>query len=141
MGKQSSNLLNLTQSAEAVGVTRKTLYTHIDKGLISVTRRNGKRFIDVSELVRHYGSVSLPVEKVNTVTRSQPIHENTAILDMQRELSELRKLIEGQQLLLESKQETESLKEERDQALLEVERVKSALEAERNKGFWQRLFG
>ena len=147
MSKQSSNLLNLTQAAEAVGITRKTLYSHIDKGLVSVTRQNGKRYVDVSELIRNYGSVSLPEEKVNAVTRSQTKHGDDAILAMQRELVELRKLIEKQQLLLEDKQQTEQLRElmtglqnERDVATQELEKVKAELESERKKGFWSKLF-
>jgi len=147
MSKQGRNLLNLTQSADAVGVTRKTLYSHIDKGLVSVTRQNGKRYIDVSELVRHYGSVSIPEEKVNDVTRSQTKHNDDAISAMQRELIELRKLIEKQQLLLEDKQQVDQLRElmtglqnERDMATQELEKVKAELEAERKKGFWSKLF-
>lgn len=148
MSKQGQNLLNLTQAAEAVGITRKTLYAHIDKGLVSVTRQQGKRYVDVSELIRHYGSVSLPEEKVNGVTRSQTKHDDDAILAMQRELVELRKLIERQQLLLEDKQEADRLREqvtglqnERDAAAQELEKVKSELETERKKGFWKRMFG
>lgn len=147
MSKQSQNLLNLTQAAEAVGITRKTLYSHIDKGLVSVTRQQGKRYVDVSELIRHYGSVSLPEEKVNGVTRSQTIHNDDTILAMQRELVELRKLIEKQQLLLEDKQETDRLREqvtglqnERGAVAFELEKVKAELEVERKKGFWRRLF-
>ncbi|MBS2827189.1 helix-turn-helix domain-containing protein [Klebsiella pneumoniae] len=147
MSKQSQNLLNLTQAAEAVGITRKTLYSHIDKGLVSVIRQQGKRYVDVSELIRHYGSVSLPEEKVNTITRSQTKHDDDAISAMQRELVELRKLIEKQQLLLEDKQEADRLREqmtglqnERDAAAQELEKVKAELEAERKKGFFGRLF-
>ncbi|OJE56271.1 hypothetical protein AQD70_05900, partial [Klebsiella pneumoniae] len=146
-GKQSQNLLNLTQAADAVGITRKTLYSHIDKGLVSVTRQQGKRYVDVSELIRHYGSVSLSEEKVNTFTRSQTKHDDDAISAMQRELVELRKLIEKQQLLLEDKQETDRLREqvtglqnERDAASLALEKVKAELEAERKKGLFRRLF-
>ncbi|ENQ6478287.1 helix-turn-helix domain-containing protein [Klebsiella pneumoniae] len=148
MSKQGKNLLNLTQAAEAVGITRKTLYSHIDKGLVSVTRQQGKRYVDVSELIRYYGSVSLPEEKVNTVTRSQTKHNDDTILAMQRELVELRKLIEKQQLLLEDKQEADRLREqvtglqnERDAAAQELKKVKAELEAKRNNGFWKRLFG
>ncbi|EMJ3745227.1 MULTISPECIES: helix-turn-helix domain-containing protein [Klebsiella] len=148
MSKQSQNLLNLTQAADAVGITRKTLYSHIDKGLVSVTRQQGKRYVDVSELIRHYGSVSLPEEKINTVTRSQTKHDDDTILAMQRELVELRKLIEKQQLLLEDKQEADRLREqvtglqnERDAAAQELEKVKVELAATRNNGFWKRLFG
>jgi len=148
VSKQSRNLLNLTQASEAVGITRKTLYSHIDKGLVSVTRQQGKRYVDVSELIRHYGSVSLPEEKVNGVTRSQTKHDDDTILAMQRELVELRKLIEKQQLLLEDKQEADRLREqvtglqnERDAAAQELKKVKAELEAKRNNGFWKRLFG
>lgn len=147
MSKQSQNLLNLTQAAEAVGITRKTLYSHIDKGLVSVTRQQGKRYVDVSELIRHYGSLSLHEEKVNSVTRSQGKHDGDTILAMQRELVELRKLIEKQQLLLEDKQEADRLREqvtglqnERDAAAQELEKVYAELEAEKNKGFFRRLF-
>ncbi|WP_117094382.1 hypothetical protein, partial [Klebsiella pneumoniae] len=147
VSKQSQNLLNLTQAAEAVGITRKTLYSHIDKGLVSVTRQQGKRYVDVSELIRHYGSLSLPEEKVNSVTRSQGKHDGDTILAMQRELVELRKLIEKQQLLLEDKQEADRLREqvtglqnERDAAAQELEKVYAELEAEKNKGFFRRLF-
>ncbi|WP_413499916.1 hypothetical protein [Buttiauxella gaviniae] len=147
MSKQPSNLLNLTQAAEAVGITRKTLYSHIDKGLVSVTRQNGKRYVDVSELIRNYGSVSLPEVKVNDVTRSQTKHDGDTILAMQRELVELRKLIERQQLLLEDKQEAERLREEivglqseHVIAMQELEKVKAELDGERKKGFFERLF-
>lgn len=148
MSKQGQNLLNLTQAADAVGITRKTLYSHIDKGLVSVTRQQGKRYVDVSELIRHYGSVSLPEEKINAVTRSQTKHDDDAISAMQRELVELRKLIEKQQLLLEDKQEADRLREqmtglqnERDATSQELEKVKAELEAERKKGLWKRMFG
>jgi uncharacterized protein (DUF2252 family) len=148
VSKQGQNLLNLTQAADAVGITRKTLYSHIDKGLVSVTRQQGKRYVDVSELIRHYGSVSLPEEKINAVTRSQTKHDDDTILAMQRELVELRKLIEKQQLLLEDKQEADRLREqvtglqnERDTTAQALEKVKSELETERKKGFWKRMFG
>lgn len=147
MSKQARNLLNLTQAADAVGITRKTLYSHIEKGLVSVTRQQGKRYVDVSELIRHYGSVSLPDGKVNAVTRSQTKHDDDAISAMQRELAELRKLIERQQLLLEDKQEADRLREqvtglknERDVAGRELEKLKSELDAERQKGFWTKIF-
>jgi len=148
VSKQGQNLLNLTQAADAVGITRKTLYSHIDKGLVSVTRQQGKRYVDVSELIRYYGSVSLPQEKVNTVTRSQTKHDDDAISAMQRELVELRRLIEKQQLLLEDKQAADRLREqmtglqnERDAAAQELDKVKAELEAERKKGFWSKFFG
>lgn len=161
MAKQVSNLLNLSQASEAAGVTRKTLYSHIDKGLISVTNKNGKRFIDVSELIRHYGNVSLPVSKVNDVTQSQNKQDNDvylAIQDMQKQIESLQKLVteqaEGMTLLLEDKLARKSLEEElvnlrknneeigtENQSIRdELIAVKSELEKEKKKGFLQRIF-
>lgn len=155
MSKQTQNLLNLTQAAEAVGVTRKTLYSHIDKGLVSVTRSQGKRYVDVSELLRHYGDVSLPKDKVSEVTRSQDKHDNDtsqALKDMQKELAELRILVEGQQqLLLEDKQARDQQNKQQsaerqeqfeliEQLQQERDALSAALEAERGKGFWSRIF-
>jgi hypothetical protein len=51
------------------------------------------------------------------------------------ELGELRARLE-----LTAKAES-SLREERDQARAEAEKFRAELEAERSKGFWQRLFG
>lgn len=161
MAKQVSNLLNLSQASEAAGVTRKTLYSHIDKGLISVTNKNGKRFIDVSELIRHYGNVSLPVSKVNDVTQSQSKQDNDvylAIQDMQKQIESLQKLVteqaEGMTLLLEDKLARKSLEEElinlkknneeigtENQSIRdELSAVKLELEKEKKKGFLQRIF-
>lgn len=161
MGKQVSNLLNLSQASEAAGVTRKTLYSHIDKGLISVTNKNGKRFIDVSELIRHYGNVSLPVSKVNEVTQSQSKQNNDvyhAIQDMQKQIESLQKMVADQSdsmtLLLEDKLVRKSLEEEllelrknneefgtENQSIRdELNTVKSELERERKKGFFRRIF-
>lgn len=151
MSKHPQNLLNLTQAAEAVGVTRKTLYSHIDKGLISITRSQGKRYVDVSELLRHYGDVSLPDAEVNKVTRSQDKHESDTsqtLKAMQKELAELRLLVEGQQqLLLEDKQARENQNAERQEQIELIEQLQrerdalsAALEAEKGKGFWSRIF-
>jgi len=161
MANQVSNLLNLSQASEAAGVTRKTLYSHIDKGLISVTNKNGKRFIDVSELIRHYGNVSIPVSKVNDVTQSQNKQDNDvylAIQDMQKKIESLQKLVSDQSdsmaLLLEDKLARKSLEEElvelrknneeigtENQSIRdELNAVKSELEREKKKGFFSRIF-
>lgn len=161
MKNSVSNLLNLSESSKAVGITRKTLYSHIDKGLISVTSKNGKRFIDVSELIRHYGNVSIPVSKVNEVTQSQNKQGDDvylAIQDMQKQIESLQKLIteqaEGMTLLLEDKLARKSLEEElvnlrknneeigtENQSIKdELSVVKSELEREKKKGFLQRIF-
>jgi len=147
MAKQVSNLLNLSQASEAAGVTRKTLYSHIDKGLISVTNKNGKRFIDVSELIRHYGNVSLPVSKVNDVTQSQNKQDNDvylAIQDMQKKIESLQKLVteqaEGMTLLLEDKKAR--LESENDRSSLEKRNIalEKELELYKKRGLLKRIF-
>ena len=147
MSKQYQNLLNLTQASEAVGVTRKTLYSHINKGLVSVIKQGSKRFIDVSELIRYYGSVTLPEEKLSNVTQSQSKQNDDTILAMQRELVELRKLFESQQLLLADMQKTRLLQEqvnglqnERDEMARQLAQVKHELVEEQQKGLWKRIF-
>ena len=92
--------LNLSDAAKAAGVSRKTLYAHIDKGLVSVTRKQGKRFIHVAELERHYGSVTLKASQRNNsiqpqtkqdAGQSEQIAELTAaIQSLQRETESLR---------------------------------------------------
>lgn len=147
MAKQVSNLLNLSQASEAAGVTRKTLYSHIDKGLISVTNKNGKRFIDVSELIRHYGNVSLPVSKVNDVTQSQNKQDNDvylAIQDMQKKIESLQKLVTEQSdsmtLLLEDKKAR--LESENDRSSLEKRNIalEKELELYKKRGLLKRIF-
>jgi len=64
-------LLNLTDAAKAVGISRKTLYQHIDKGLVSVTRKQGKRYLHIAELERHYGSVTIKTLPRNNPTQLQ----------------------------------------------------------------------
>lgn len=47
---------SISESARIVGITRKTLYKHIDKKPISTEKdNNGKPVIDASELIRVYG--------------------------------------------------------------------------------------
>lgn len=47
---------SISESARIVGITRKTLYKHIDKKPISTEKdSNGKPVIDASELIRVYG--------------------------------------------------------------------------------------
>lgn len=154
MTKQSHNLLNLSKAADAVGITRKTLYSHIDKGLVSITKVGGKRFIDVSELIRHYGTVSLPDPEVNSVTPSQTKHSDDLKLELsslRKELLSLQELVakqsENMTLLLEDKEARASEKEEMEKlktALqerdLELQSMQSELDTERSKGFWKRLF-
>lgn len=137
--------LNLTQAAKAAGITRRTLYNHINQGKVTASR-DGKNnpVIDVSELIRVYGNLSLPVKKVPTISRRKNIQENFTpepLEAVRRELSELKASVT---LLLEDKvareQERQRHESERLQLQEEITKLKSELDAERHKGFWSRVF-
>jgi len=52
--------MNINQAAKSVGVARSTLYRDIQEGKVSVGKDNrGKPYVDVAELERAYGSVTL----------------------------------------------------------------------------------
>lgn len=52
---------SIAESARKVGLTRKTLYKHIEKKPISVEKdENGNPLIDASELIRVYGDKFRP---------------------------------------------------------------------------------
>ncbi len=53
--------LNLTQAARAAGISRTTLYRHIEKGKVTCEiNKKGQKIIDVSELIRVYGEIKKP---------------------------------------------------------------------------------
>lgn len=137
--------LNLTQAAKAAGITRRTLYNHINQGKVTASR-DGKNnpVIDVSELIRVYGNVSLPVKKIPTVSQRKNTQENFTpepLEAVRRELAELKSSVT---LLLEDKvareEERQRHESERLQLQEEITRLKSELDAERHKGFWSRVF-
>lgn len=137
--------LNLTQAAKAAGITRRTLYNHINQGKVTASR-DGKNnpVIDVSELIRVYGNVSLPVKKIPTISQRKNTQENFTpepLEAVRRELAELKSSVT---LLLEDKvareEERQRHESERLQLHEEITRLKSELDAERHKGFWSRVF-
>lgn len=141
MTKQSSNLLNLSKAADAVGITRKTLYSHINKGLVSITKVGGKRFIDVSELIRHYGFVDIPESKVNIVTPSQSKRSDDVILAEIRRLQDMnQQLLEHHESREAERLEMQQLREASKQKDEQLEVLKAELEKERNRGLLSRLF-
>jgi predicted site-specific integrase-resolvase len=88
--------LNINQAAKAVGVARSTLYRDIQDGKVSVGKdgRN-KPFVDVSELERVYGNVTLSdtsesVLKVQSDTHKKDNKDNV----LQREVDLLREQID-----------------------------------------------
>ncbi|MEL7118241.1 MAG: hypothetical protein AAFO07_02335 [Bacteroidota bacterium] len=78
--------VNKSEAARMVGITRATLYSHIEKKGITVEEdTDGNPVIDVSELIRVYGDkVKMEEEGAelnnsNTPQIKQPIHDNTPV--------------------------------------------------------------
>ncbi|MCG7368733.1 helix-turn-helix domain-containing protein [Pantoea sp. ACRSH] len=132
--------LNLSDAAKAAGVSRKTLYAHIDKGLVSVTRKQGKRFIHVAELERHYGSVTLKTSQRNKSIQPQTKQDagqseqmaelTAAIQSLQRETESLRAEVREYQKAAQDAAE-------RVAGLLED---KTAKEVSASRSWWRKLW-
>lgn len=128
--------LNLTQAAKAAGVTRRTLYNHINQGKVTTSRdEKNNPVIDVSELIRVYGNVSLPVKKIPAVSQRKNIRENftpDALETLRTELADLRQAVT---LMLDDKTAREDERrrgeEERRQLQEEVRRLGEELQTKR----------
>lgn len=137
----------VTEAAKLAGVTRRTIYRYIKQGKLStVVTGSDETQIETSELLRVFGSLSQPEE--SKVSTGSQVEEPEYVTRLMAEMSQLRDLVQRQQLLLEDKLETDRLREqmtglqnERDEATQELEKLRAELEAERGKGFWKRLFG
>ncbi|QLK63925.1 hypothetical protein GE278_24320 (plasmid) [Enterobacteriaceae bacterium Kacie_13] len=142
----SNTQLNMSQAAQAAGITRRTLYNHVKQGKVTTSRdKKNNPVIDVSELIRAYGNVSLPVKKIPTVTHRENTQENSPsaqLQAMQKEIAELRLAVTH---MLEDKTARESerrqYEEERRKHQEEVSMLNEKLERELKKGFWARLRG
>ncbi|ECG5958874.1 hypothetical protein E1630_22965 [Salmonella enterica subsp. enterica serovar Baguida] len=136
--------LNMTQAAKAAGVTRRTLYNHINQGKVTASRDDKNNpVIDVSELIRAYGNVKLPEKEIPSVSHRENTRKNSPneqLQTMQKELEDLKKAVT---LMLEDKTAREDERrrqdEERQTLLEEVRRLNEALEQEKKRGFWSRL--
>jgi len=88
--------MNINQAAKAVGVARSTLYRDIQEGKVSVGKDGrGKPYVDVAELERAYGSVTLS-DTSETVSIGQTGTQQKDKKDsaLQREHDLLREQIE-----------------------------------------------
>lgn len=137
--------LNLTQAAKAAGITRRTIYNHINQGKVTASRdEKNSPVIDVSELIRAYGNVNLPVKKIPTVLHRENTQKNftpDALETVRNELAELKQAVT---LMLEDKtareEERRRGEDERRQLQEEVKRLGEQLEQEKTRGLWSRIF-
>ena len=142
----SNTHLNMSQAAQAAGITRRTLYNHVKQGKVTALRdKKNNTVIDVSELIRAYGNVSLPVKKIPTVTHRENTQESfpsEQLQTMQKDITELKLAVTH---MLEDKTARESerkqYEEERQKYQEEISMLNEKLERERKKGFWARLRG
>lgn len=136
----AKTLLNLSQAAQAAGITRRTLYNHVKQGKVTVSR-DGKNnpTVDVSELIRVYGNVNLPEKKIPTISHrknSQKNFPHEQFQDMQKELADLRQAVT---LMLEDKTAREEERRQHDDELRKLQAEVDRLAAEltkKKKRFW-----
>ncbi|MCR2296751.1 hypothetical protein NSU27_23380 [Salmonella enterica] len=111
----AKTLLNLSQAAQAAGITRRTLYNHVKQGKVTVSR-DGKNnpVVDVSELIRVYGNVNIPEKQIPGISHRENTQKNfpqEQLLAMQKELADLRQAVT---LMLEDKTSREEERRQHD---------------------------
>ncbi|OVZ96715.1 MULTISPECIES: hypothetical protein [Enterobacter] len=140
----AKTLLNLSQAAQAAGITRRTLYNHVKQGKVTVSR-DGKNnpVVDVSELIRVYGNVDIPEKQIPSISHRENSQKNFPFEQfqaMQKELADLRQAVT---LMLEDKtareEERRQHDDERRKLQAEVDRLTTEL-AQKKKHFWSDWF-
>lgn len=139
--------MNINQAAKAVGVARSTLYRDIQEGKVSVGKdARGKPYVDVSELERAYGSVTLSdTSESVSIGQAETQQKDKKDNALQREHDLLREQIE----LLKSERDDlrRRLDEETEERRLAQAKLTALLTDQRPKpqeqpevtGFWSRL--
>ena len=139
--------MNINQAAKAVGVARSTLYRDIQEGKVSVGKdARGKPYVDVSELERAYGSVTLSdVSESVSIGQAETQQKDKKDNALQREHDLLREQIEllkserdDLRRRLDSETEERRLAQAKLTALLTDQRPKPQEQPEVT-GFWSRL--
>lgn len=140
----AKTLLNLSQAAQAAGITRRTLYNHVKQGKVTVSRdEKNNPVVDVSELIRVYGNVNIPEKQIPRISHRENSQKNFPLeqfQSMQKELSDLRQAVT---LMLEDKtareEERRQHDDERRKLQAEVDRLTTEL-AQKKKHFWSDWF-
>lgn len=141
----AKTLLNLSQAAKAVGITRRTLYNHVRSGKVTISRDvKNNPSVDVSELIRVYGNVQLPEKQIPTIIHRENTHKNFSSEQLDIVKKELADLKQAVTLMLEDKttreKERQHYQEQQQKLQDEVNQLRKALEQEREKSFWKRIF-
>ena len=142
--------VSISEASRLTNKTRKTIYKYIQDGLLTVSiDTNGKKVIDISELIRVFGEIEMPeYTEVNNTEVSNNIHQVTLesiqlIAEKDVEIARLQSLLAGKDELLNSK--NDQIKTlEKSLHLLEDLTNKIAVptvQEPAQKGFWKRLLG
>ena len=132
------SIVTINEAANLVGKSIKTIYRHIESGKLScVIDDNGRKVVDMAELVRVYGLDLSLIENDNKVSMSDNgngVENNFIHLEKEIELLKML-LVEKDKLLNEKDQRNADLK----QALMLLE---DKTKIEQPKQSWiGRLFG
>ena len=142
--------VSISEASRLTNKTRKTIYKYINDGLLTVSMdTQGKKVIDISELIRVFGEIEMPeYTDVNNTEISNNIHQVTLesiqlIAEKDVEIARLQSLLAGKDELLNSK--NDQIKTlEKSLHLLEDLTNKIAVptvQEPTQKGFWKRLLG
>ena len=142
--------VSISEASRLTNKTRKTVYKYIQDGLLTVSMdTQGKKVIDISELIRVFGEIEMPeYTVVNNPEISNNIHQVTLesiqlIAEKDVEIARLQSLLAGKDELLNSK--NDQIKTlEKSLHLLEDLTNKIPVQVTQEpvqKGFWKRLLG
>ena len=132
------SVVTINEASNLIGKSIKTIYRHIDNGKLScVIDDNGRKMVDISELVRVYGLDLTLAENNNGVSMSGRGNEvESDIVLLEKEIELLKMLLnEKDKLLNEKDQRNADLK----QALMLLE-DKNKVDQPR-KSWFGRVFG
>ena len=142
--------VSISEASRLSNKTRKTIYKYIQDGLLTVSMdTQGKKVIDISELIRVFGEIEMPeYTVVNNPEISNNIHQVTLesiqlIAEKDVEIARLQSLLSGKDELLNAKNDQIKTLEK---SLLLLEDLANKIPAPTTqepikKGFWKRLFG
>ena len=108
------SIVTINEASNLIGKSIKTIYRHIENGKLScVIDDNGRKVIDISELVRVYGLDLTLIKNVKEVAVSELGNETeSSIILLEKEIELLKMLLnEKDKLLNEKDQRNADLKQ------------------------------
>lgn len=130
--------VSITDAAKMAGISRQTMYNkYINAGVITVKRVNDEPKIDVSDLIRVFGSIKWL--QPDAAQDGQDITEINIkqCKDLVNELKAKLNLLEQENALLKERMS------DKDQHLADLRRGFELIEhsSGQKRGFWGKLFG